>query len=114
MLAFFGAVPVERNQRTDMVTQMADEFIKRDRFVLAIFPEGTRKPVPAWKTGFWHIAKQANIPVQLIAVDYAKRATIFGPVITLSEDKEEDIRQMRAYFKTVSAKRPEFALYADK
>lgn len=111
ILGYFGAVPVERSQRTDMVTQMAEQIIASEKFVLAIFPEGTRKPVPAWKTGFWHIAKKADIPVQLIAVDYAKRATIFGPVIALTDDKEADIRHMRAYFRNVTAKHAEFADY---
>ncbi len=111
LLGFFGAVPVERSQRTDMVTQMANEFIHREKFVLAIFPEGTRKPVPTWKTGFWHIARMADIPVQLIAVDYARRVTRFGPVIHLGDDMEADIRKMRDYFRTVTAKRPECADY---
>jgi 1-acyl-sn-glycerol-3-phosphate acyltransferase len=113
ILAYLGAVPVERSQRTDMVTLMANQFMTRDKLVLAIFPEGTRKPVTAWKTGFWHIAKKADVAVQLIAVDYAKRATIFGPVITLSDDMDEDIRHMRAYFRTITARRAEWAIYSD-
>jgi len=112
-LAFLGAVPVERGERTDLVTQMADQFAARDKFLLAIFPEGTRRYVPKWKSGFWHIAKQARVPVQLIAVDYAKRATVFGPVLTLSDDKDKDIQDMRAYFKTVTARRPENTNTAD-
>ena len=74
---------------------MADQFATRDKFVLAIFPEGTRRLVPKWKTGFWYIAKQAQVPVQLIAVDYDKHATVFGPVMMLSDDKEQDIKRMR-------------------
>lgn len=113
ILAYLGAVPVERSQRTDMVTQMAGQFMARDQLVLAIFPEGTRKPVPAWKTGFWHIAKKANVAVQLITLDYTKRATIFGPVITLTDDMDADIRHMRSYFKNVTARRPEMANYSE-
>jgi len=109
LLAYFGAVPVERGERSDMVKQMASQFHIRDKFVLAIFPEGTRKPVPNWKTGFWHIAREAQVPVQLVAVDYAKRATIFGPILELSENMDEDIKRMREYFKPITAKRPENA-----
>lgn len=113
LLAFFGAVPVERSESRNMVGQMAEAFIQREKFVLAIFPEGTRKPVPQWKTGFWHIAKQAGVPVQLVALDYSKRATVFGPVMELSEDKEKDIQQMRDFFKSVHPKRPGNAMYTD-
>ena len=59
LVAYVGAVPVERKERTDMVAQMANQFLVNDKFLLAVFPEGTRNPVPTWKTGFWHIAKNA-------------------------------------------------------
>ena len=111
MLATLGAVPVERRTRSDMVAQMAGEFHNREKFLLAIFPEGTRRPVPQWKTGFWHIAKQAGVPIQLVAVDYGKRATVFGPVMELSDDVAKDIERMRAYFRQVVAKRPQNAEY---
>ena len=104
-LVYFGAIPIERNTHSDTVTQMADLFNASKQLVLAIFPEGTRKPVPTWKTGFWHTAKKAQVPVQLVAVNYAKRATVFGPIMTLSDDMEQDIRQMRRYFQPVTARR---------
>lgn len=110
-LVYYGAIPIDRTTRNDVVMQMTELFNASDRLVLAIFPEGTRKPVPTWKTGFWHIAKKAQVPLQLVAVDYAKRATVFGPIITLSDDMEQDIQQMRAYFKSVVAKHPENAIY---
>lgn len=110
-LAFFGAIPIDRTTRNDVVTQMVEMFSSNERLILAIFPEGTRKPVPTWKTGFWRIAKKAQVPLQLVAVDYAKQATVFGPIITLTDDMERDIQQMRLYFKSVTAKRPENAVY---
>jgi len=112
-LTYFGAIPIDRDTHRDVVSQMAEMFNNRDRLVLSIFPEGTRRPVPTWKTGFWHIAKKAQVPIQLIAVDYEKRATVFGPVITLTDDMEQDIQQMRNYFKSVIPKRPENAVYHD-
>ena len=111
LLSLFGAIAVERNERSDLVSQMVALFTSRPQLILAIFPEGTRKPVIKWKTGFWHIAKQASVPVQLVAVDYAKRATVFAEVIELSEDGDSDIQHMRDFFKTVTAKRPQNALY---
>jgi 1-acyl-sn-glycerol-3-phosphate acyltransferase len=110
-LAFLGAIPIDRTSRNDVVTQMAEVFKSNERLILAIFPEGTRKPVATWKTGFWHIAKRANVPIQLVAVDYAKQATVFGPIINLTDDMERDVQQMRLYFRSVTAKRPENAVY---
>ena len=113
LLTFFGAVPVERSERSDLVSQMVREFNNRSQFVLAIFPEGTRRPVDSWKTGFWHIAKQAGVPVQLVGVDYEKRATVFGPIVELSDDKNRDIRTMQLFFQQVTPKHPENARYSE-
>jgi len=107
LLRYFGAVQVDRSRHHDMVAHMVSEYRQRDKFLLAIFPEGTRKPVPKWKTGFWYIAKQAEVPVQLVSFDYQKRAAIFGPVFELSDDIDQDIKRMRDYFRPVTAKHPE-------
>ena len=112
-LTYFGAIPVDRNQRSDMVTQMAKQFLQHDKFLLVIFPEGTRRPVPMWKTGFWHIAKQANVPIQLVTVDYRKRSTVFGPLLYITDDVESDMQKMRQHFNSTMAKYPEKALYSD-
>jgi len=113
LLRYFGAVQIDRKHHHDMVSHMVAEFHRREQFALAIFPEGTRKPVARWKTGFWYIAKQAEVPVQLIAVDYGKRATIFGPRMILSEDIEKDINTMRDYFRPIQAKRPDHVDWSD-
>lgn len=110
VLSAIGAVPVDRGARSQLVSQMAQHFKLHPQFVLAIFPEGTRKKVSNWKSGFWHIAKQAEVPVQLVSVDYAKRKTIFGPVIHLGDDPEKDVQKMQNHFKSVRAKRPEKTL----
>lgn len=114
VLVYFGAIPIDRGAKNDIVAQMADRFASQERLILGIFPEGTRKPVPTWKTGFWHIAKQAQVPIQLVSVDYARRATVFGPVVTLTDDMESDIKAMRRHFNTVTAKRPHNARYHDE
>lgn len=111
VLVHFGAIPIDRGTHNDVVAQTAELFAARERLILGIFPEGTRKPIPTWKTGFWHIAKKAQVPIQLVSVDYAKRATVFGPIITLTDDIDIDIKAMRRHFKTVTAKRPQNALY---
>ena len=86
---------------------MVEIFNASDRLLLTITPEGTRRKVDKWKTGFWHIAAQADVPVQLVSFDYEKRVTEFGPVIELSDDIEADMERIQNYYKGVRAKHPE-------
>lgn len=102
-----GGVPVERSSRHDLVTQMVNHITNSSQFVLAISPEGTRKKVLTWKTGFWYIAKQSKIPVQLISFNYDKRATVFGPVLELSDDIEVDLKRVQEYYRGAAAMYPE-------
>ena len=60
-----------------------------------------------WKTGFWHIAVLAEVPIQLVSLDYDNRVTEFGPVIEPSNDIEADMKLIQDYFKDVRAKRPD-------
>src|SRR5205814_1046399 len=68
-----GAVPVDRRSPQNLVEQMANEFATRDELVLAIPPEGTRKRVEHWKTGFYYIALKAGVPIVPSILDYGKK-----------------------------------------
>jgi 1-acyl-sn-glycerol-3-phosphate acyltransferase len=103
----FGGILIHRSASHNVVSQIVDAFNARDRLLLAITPEGTRRKVDKWKTGFWHIAAQAGVPVQLVSFDYEKRVTELGPVIELSDDIEADMERIQNYFKGVNAKHPE-------
>ena len=79
----------------------------RDYFRLAFAPEGTRKKVDQWRTGFYHIAKKLNIPIVPVAFDYSKRrVTIFGAYFMLKEQKK-DFKNLKAYFEGVKGYHPE-------
>lgn len=106
LIRYIGGVPVERSSRQDLVSQMVDHINGKDQFVLAIFPEGTRKKVTKWKTGFWYIATQSKLSVQVVSVDYKKRATIFGPVLDLSDDIDADIEKIQSFFQQATARYP--------
>lgn len=106
-LRWLGGIPVDRSMPRDLVSHMVKRFEENDKFILAIFPEGTRKRVRQWKTGFWHIAAGAGVPIQLVAVDYEKRASIFGPVIEPSGQIDEDLKKIRIFFQGVKGKHPD-------
>ena len=98
ILNFVGGIPVDRHSKQDVVGQMADEFAKRDKFTLVIAPEATRakdgeerKPI---RTGFWHIAKAANVPIVLM---YAYAPTKTGGIIgkIYPKNLEEDLKLIK-------------------
>ena len=93
-----GGYPVERSKSQGMVEQMAGAFRANDCFVLAIAPEGTRSKVNEWKTGFYHIAKQAGVPVSTGYLDSATKTCGIGPTFHLTDDMEADIKSIQSFF----------------
>lgn len=68
-----GGYPVDRQQSQSMVDQVADIFENQESFLLALAPEGTRSPVTKWRTGFYHMAVKAGVPIVMIGMDYSRR-----------------------------------------
>ena len=102
-----GGIPVYQNGSHNLVSQIVESFNDNDRMMVTLFPEGTRKKVGTWKTGFWYIASQAGIPIQLVSFDYEKRITECGPVIEPSNNIEADMKKIQEYYKGVQAKHPD-------
>jgi len=94
-----GGIGIDRNAAHDVVTQMRQQFARRDKLWLGITPEGTRKTVKKWKSGFWHIARAAHVPVQLLYFHYPDRTIGLGPLIELSDDLDADMARIRALFR---------------
>lgn len=97
LLRHLGGMPIERSAPGGVVGQMVDTFARGKSLWLAITPEGTRKPVARWKTGFWHIAHDAGVPVLTVAFDYPRKRFVLGPLFETSDDKAADIEQLRAF-----------------
>jgi 1-acyl-sn-glycerol-3-phosphate acyltransferase len=93
-----GAVAINRDQSTSMVQQMIDQFRSRDRFVLGIPPEGTRSRAAHWKSGFYHIALGAQVPVVPGYLDFKRKRAGLGPAITLTGDVRADMDRLRAFY----------------
>ena len=74
--------------------------------ILALAPEGTRKPTREWKTGFWHVAKGANLPIVLGFFDYGRKTVGFGPILWPGE-LEEDMKTIQQFYASKTPKRPE-------
>jgi 1-acyl-sn-glycerol-3-phosphate acyltransferase len=102
-----GGVPVDRKKGGNYVQAMIDEFAARDEFMLTIAPEGTRGSVKQWKTGFYHIAMGANVPMVVGMMDYGKKTGGLGPAIWPTGDYEADMAKVAAVYASVTAKHPE-------
>ena len=94
-----GLIPIQRNAATNVVDQMAERFAGRPCMWLGITPEGTRKPVKHWKTGFWRIARAANVPVLPVFVDYPSKTFTLGSPIHTTADMDADMQRIRALFR---------------
>ncbi len=93
-----GGIGVERSQSQDFVAQMVREFEQRPHFVLAIMPEGTRSQVTQWRSGFYHIAHLAGVPLVPVIFDYAGRHMRLGPALATTGQYDADLQRIQAYF----------------
>jgi 1-acyl-sn-glycerol-3-phosphate acyltransferase len=98
VLKHVGAIPIDRGGSHDVVAQMIEEFRRRDELVLVIPPEGTRGRAEYWKSGFYHIARGADVPVRLGYLDFARKRGSFGPAMRLTGDVRADMDHIRAFY----------------
>ncbi len=108
VLRWMGGVPVFRSEKRSLTDQMADEFNKREHFHLGICPEGTRSYTEEWKLGFYYIAIKAKAPIQLAYLDYEKKEMGVGMTFYPTGDSVKDLAEIRAFYKNIKGKKPEF------
>jgi 1-acyl-sn-glycerol-3-phosphate acyltransferase len=107
VLTWRGGIPITRTKSTDVVTQRVEELKRRTELVLLISPEGTRKKVHRWKTGFYHIALGAGVPLVLAFLDYAHKEGGLGPVFHPTGDLKADMAEIIGFYATVTGRHPE-------
>jgi len=105
----WGGIPVDRSGGTGMIARLAAEFAKHDDFRLVVAPEGTRSLTPRWKSGFYHLARAANVPLAFSFIDYRRRETGVGGYIDLTGDVVADMARIAAFYADKTARRPENA-----
>ena len=108
LLKRWGGIPIERSRSHGVVSKMIQTIKQADQIVLALSPEGTRSGIYPWKTGFLHIAKEAEIPVVLIGLDYKNKLICLGPEFKVEQDIETEMQKVYDYYANIPAK------YADK
>ncbi|MFT4545965.1 MAG: 1-acyl-sn-glycerol-3-phosphate acyltransferase [Bacteroidia bacterium] len=101
-----GGVPIDRKASKNMVQQAAAFFDNTDSFFLTIAPDGTREWMPRWKTGFYYIAKAANVPIVLAYMDFGKKEVGMGEVFYPTDDEAADFKYIEEFYKDMTAKIP--------
>jgi len=99
VLRAFGGIPVDRSAAHGLVGAMRREFESRDRFWLALAPEGTRKKVEKWKSGFWHIARAAQVPVLPVYFHYPEKTIGLGALFHPTDDAAADMARIREFYR---------------
>ncbi|MBO4720709.1 MAG: 1-acyl-sn-glycerol-3-phosphate acyltransferase [Prevotella sp.] len=101
-----GGIPVHRQKHTSMTDAIAESAKAAKTYHLCITPEGTRSLNPDWKKGFYFIALKAGLPILLYGIDYEKRLIQCTKTIIPSGDIENDMRNIKLYFKDFRGKIP--------
>jgi 1-acyl-sn-glycerol-3-phosphate acyltransferase len=99
-----GLIPINRSAALNVVEQMVQRFGEHERMWLGITPEGTRKHVKQWKSGFLRIAREANVPIQTVFIDYPSKTFTLGPLVHASADTDADMAAIRALFRPYRGK----------
>lgn len=108
-----GAIGIDRSpkdgnlkRKRSMVDAMVDLIHERDQLIMMITPEGTRKYVPRWKTGFYRVAEGAKVPIILGYLDYSKKHAGLGPVFEPTGNYEKDLEEIMNFYRDKVAKYP--------
>jgi 1-acyl-sn-glycerol-3-phosphate acyltransferase len=107
LMRALGGIPVDRRAAHGLVPATAEAFRGRDTLALAIAPDGTRAYREHWKSGFYHIALSANVPLVLGFLDWGTRRTGVGPTLRLSGDVRADMERIRSFYEGMRGRHPD-------
>ncbi|SDS29923.1 1-acyl-sn-glycerol-3-phosphate acyltransferases [Formosa sp. Hel1_31_208] len=104
-----GGAPLDRTSGQNKVEAIAKLFEGKDEFRLTLAPEGTRKKVKEWRTGFYYIAKAAQVPIIMFTLDFKNKQNHISEPFYPTDDVEADFRYMKSFYKDVVGKKPEYS-----
>jgi len=109
ILSALGGIRLDRQRAGSAVNQAIAMFAERDSFYFGLAPEGTRRKMPGWKTGFYRIAQGSGVPVYPGFVDYRNKRVGIGSKIELTGDPDADLTTIREFYDDIQGRWPEKA-----
>ncbi len=106
-IRWMGGVPVDRSKNNDTVKQIAEQFAAADQLYLAIAPDGTRSLRDRWRSGFYYMAVEAQVPLVLGFLDYKRKIGGCGPCFMPTGDVSADMDRIRDFYADIGGKFPE-------
>lgn len=107
LLKRLGGIPVDRSEKNNVVRTMAKAFENSKRLVITIAPSGTRTTGRSWKTGFYHIAREAEVPIACGFLNYNRKIGGIGPVFQATGDMDADMDAIKSFYSGISGRYPE-------
>lgn len=104
-----GGVPIDRQNKGNKVQAIAKLFKERDEFRMAMSPEGTRKKVKEWRTGFYYIAKEAKVPIIMFTFDFENKQNRISEPFYPTDNIKTDFEYIHKFFEGVKGKIPEYS-----
>ncbi|MEM7087599.1 MAG: 1-acyl-sn-glycerol-3-phosphate acyltransferase [Bacteroidota bacterium] len=105
---YMGGAPLDRTSGQNKVEAIASIFNSKEEFRLTLAPEGTRKKVETWKTGYYYIAKSAGVPIIPVSFDYATKTVTINAPFFPTGDIDADSIKLRSFYNGVVGKKPEY------
>lgn len=102
-----GGIPVDRSTSSDTVALIAERFAAGGPLMLGLAPAGTRMAGTHWRSGFYHIARAAKVPVALGSIDFARRRVGLAALVDLTGDVSADMDRIRAAYAGVRGRNPD-------
>jgi 1-acyl-sn-glycerol-3-phosphate acyltransferase len=110
-LRWIGGVPVERTSKhgvvVSMIAQMQERKDRGEYFWLGLAPEGTRKYIPGWRSGFYRVAVACDVPLLVVTLDYSRRQCKVNQFLKLTGDEAEDMARVAAICAPAKGLRPQ-------
>ena len=107
IMRWLGGIAIDRRKSGNTVAQIVEAFNTTDKLVVVIPPEGTRSRTHYWKTGFYHIAHGAEVPIALGFLDFELKVGGFGPIFVPSGDIDADMPLIKGFYQNVKGKYPD-------
>ena len=107
IMRWLGGIPVDRSRRNQLVSQIAERFETLSSLHIVVPPAGTRSPTDRWRSGFYHIAKAANVPIIYGFLDYPSKTAGLSQAKALSDDLRQDMDEIRTFYADKRGKFPD-------